>query len=94
MAAIAIGCHHGVRCDMLSPLGHESWKDKLHLGSADENYAECVQRFFSEVIPEYEVESLMAEAGEEVLSLIHICAGGLRQLLRPQRRGRRRRAGG
>ena len=69
MAAIAIGCHHGVRCDMLSPLGHESWKDKLHLGSADENYAECVQRFFSEVIPEYEVESLMAEAGEEVRQL-------------------------
>lgn len=69
MAAIAIGCHHGVRCDMLSPLGHESWKDKLRLGSTDKNYAECVRRFFSEVVPERKVEALMAEAEAEVARL-------------------------
>lgn len=69
MAAIAIGCHHGVRCDMVSPLGHEDWKDRLHPGNADEHYAECVQSFFSEVIPEREAEALLEAAGQEVRQL-------------------------
>lgn len=69
MAAIAIGCHHGVRCDMVSPLGHEDWKDRLHPGNADKHYAECIQRFFSEVIPEREAEALLEAAGQEVRQL-------------------------
>ena len=69
MAAIAIGCHHGVRCDMVSPLGHEDWKDRLHPGNADEHYAECIQSFFSEVIPEREAEALLEAAGQEVRQL-------------------------
>ncbi len=69
MAATAIGCHHGVRCDMVSPLGHEDWRDKIHSESVDRHYADCVQRFFGEVISEGEAETLLAEAGEEVREL-------------------------
>ncbi len=69
MAAAAIGCHHGARCDMVSPLGHEDWLDRIHSESADGNYDESVWRFFGEVVPEAGADALLAEAGGEVREL-------------------------
>lgn len=69
MAAIAIGCHHGVRCDVVSPLGHEDWKDKMYYTGSNKEYAECMRCFFNEVVSESEVDTLLTEAGREVKAL-------------------------
>ena len=71
MAALAIGCHHSGRCDVVSPLGEETWKSRLHPEGchAEEQYAESVKAFFSEVASEAEVMALIDEAAAEVKAL-------------------------
>lgn len=69
MAALAIGCHHSGRCDVVSPIGREVWKDRINSESALEHYDESVERFFSEVIPKSEVFALIDQAAEEVKAL-------------------------
>lgn len=71
MAALAIGCHHSGRCDVVSPLGEETWKSRLHPEGchAEEQYAESVKAFFSEVASEAEVMALIDGAAAEVKAL-------------------------
>lgn len=69
MAALAVGCHHGCRCDMISPLGHESWRDHISSEGAKKHYEESVRRFFAEVLPEAEALELLDEASEEAKAL-------------------------
>ena len=70
MAAIAIGCHHGTRCDIFSPdTGNELWLERMYSEKADSLYYESVHAFFASCIPESEVIALMDLAAKEVLSL-------------------------
>lgn len=69
MAALAVGCHHGRRCDMISPLGHENWRDRISSDGAKEHYEESVQRFFAEVLPEAEALELLDQAADEAKAL-------------------------
>ncbi len=69
MAALAVGCHHGCRCDMISPLGHESWRDRISSDDAKEHYEESVRRFFADVLPEAEALELLDQAAEEAKAL-------------------------
>ena len=69
MAALAIGCHHSGRCDVVSPLGKESWKDRMHSDNAENFYVESAENFFTEVVPENEIMRLIDGASSEAKAL-------------------------
>lgn len=70
MASIAIGCHHGTRCDVFLPdTGEERWLERMYSEKADPLYHESIHAFFDSCISEPEVIALMDLAAKEVLSL-------------------------
>ena len=67
LAAVAILCHHGVRCDMYSPDdGSQPWLDKMYSANADPLYQESCESFFAHCISEEELVPLMDKAAKEV----------------------------
>lgn len=67
LAAVAILCHHGVRCDMYSPDdGSQPWLDKMYSANADPLYQESCEQFFAHCISEDELVPLMDKAAKEV----------------------------
>lgn len=69
-AAIAIGCHHGTRCDIFAPEdGSEPWLERMYSEKADPFYAQSCETFFTECIPQEEIEQEMALAAKEMASL-------------------------
>ena len=51
MAALAIGCHHGGRCDVVSPLDKEPWKDRMYSEDAKKLYVESAENFSRKSFP-------------------------------------------
>lgn len=69
-AAIAIGCHHGTRCDIFDPEdGSEPWLERMYSEKADPFYAQSCETFFTECIPQEEIEQEIALAAKEIASL-------------------------
>lgn len=70
MAAVAIGCHHGTRCDIFSPdTGVQKWIERMYSERANPRYDESCRQFFTYCIPESELHSHMELAAQEVRTL-------------------------
>lgn len=54
---------------MVSPLGNQDWVEKMRPDGGDIPYNESVRGFFSEIIAEEEVKTMLEEAGREVEAL-------------------------
>ena len=46
MVALAIGCHHGRRCDYLAPDGSQPWLERMRSEQALSLYRQSVEAFF------------------------------------------------
>lgn len=68
-AAIAIGCHHGQRCDVISPDGQEDWLGRMRSDKTDALYKESRDVFLAQCIPVIEIDSLMENASREILNM-------------------------
>lgn len=65
--AIAVGCHHGTRCDLLDPeSGSEPWLERMYSERADPFYKKSCSQFFTYCIPQEELFALMDQAAKEV----------------------------
>lgn len=68
--AVAVGCHHGTRCDLFDPEdGSEPWLERMYSERADPFYEESCSQFFAHCIPEEELCALMDQAAKEVVCL-------------------------
>lgn len=68
-AAIAIGCHHGKRCNVISPEGQEDWLEHVYSEKAAPLYEESRDTFLTECISIEEMDVLMEQASEEILNM-------------------------
>lgn len=68
-AAIAIGCHHGKRCNVISPEGQEDWLERIHSANAEPLYVESRDAFLDQCISVDEINILMDKASREVLDM-------------------------
>ena len=66
MAALAIGCHHGGRCDYISLDGSQPWLKRMYSERAAPFYQESMDAFFSECCSEQEMRSLIQQAAKEI----------------------------
>lgn len=66
MAAHAIGCHHSGRCDLISPQGSMTWKERMQTDAAKQLYEESIRNFFGDCCTVDEADRLMDRAAVEV----------------------------
>lgn len=68
-AALAIGCHHSGRGDMISPDGADRFEERINAARQNPLYAQSMECFFAHCCTEKEVHVLLQSAAEELRTL-------------------------
>lgn len=68
-SALAIGCHHSGRGDMISPDGADRFEERINAARQNPLYAQSMERFFAQCCTEKEVQALLQSAAEELRTL-------------------------